>query len=842
MYDSLYSFYVGYPISEENFVFSVSKTRLQLLEENTIKINDVLPNDDVYTSFDSTHYNIFATSYSNYDIGIDGNSATKIIINSNKSNSVNLRYGFNSHQSSDTDSLGAYGNVTNWSMNSDQLDQFKNLININRYVYEFNAPFSNYKNRVVSSLGNEFKNMTIDPSFITDINRKLIFTSLQIEFGYCDSSRNGYITSMDVPLSKIIEWSKSNDRIYDYNGQNIFVVTVKIKNYFKIGDGYTVNLTRHNNINNENIQNYACANVIFPFIETYIENKLIHHNAPMGCLFNWTVSGNNINALYKGNGASHNNSFYGNWYEIVKATTANSITSISTLTTSDDISGYSSGIYLYGSENLELIFEQTSVYNKTGSVELNGNYTIACHQFGEYDFGWYISITHITSVSEIFATLSSMLIPFYISESVNNMPSKTYSTFIGVRLPNGNVDGTWEEYNWENPQTEQTFRPDDFEPLTPVPPKPVEPDTDKDGNDSGTISPAGKINIGATNGFVTYYALTSSQIRAIGKSLWGSSTPSEILKNFFFINNGDTNYELSYAEVLDYFISLKYFPFNIVAYADTQSTGEQGIRIGTGATLIDAGAVITTSVLTNPLAVLDGGTCTVPAYYKSFMDNEPVAVASLYVPFCGTTEVLLSAITDKPLTLIYYVDMVTGCCVALIQATSLDGVYPIAEMTGVMGFDMMLTGNNHNQQLSSIVSSLKHTALGSLGSIASAVGGAFTKNGRQVISGLANASTNVASAAIDMPQTAALHPMTSGTSSSLASLASYHTAFIQVKRKNSITPSNFGTTIGYIANQTSTIGSLRGFTQCVNPDLTGIAATTQEIEMIRDILTSGFYA
>lgn len=383
-----------------------------------------------------------------------------------------------------------------------------------------------------------------------------------------------------------------------------------------------------------------------------------------------------------------------------------------------------------------------------------------------------------------------------------------------------------------------------YTPVDPTPNDPLQPDTDKDGKDTGTVSPAGKVTLGATNGLVTYYVLTASQVRAIGKSLWGSTTPTELLKNFFLydISQSQTNYEISYSEILDYLVGLKYYPFNIGLYADTQDTRENGIRLGTGVTMIEGNPYMTTSILTNPIAVIDAGSCIVPSYYGSFMDSEPIAVASLYVPFCGTTDLLLSAITDKPLSLTYYVDMVTGCCVALVQAIGSDGVYPVAEMTGVLGFDMMLTGNNNNQQLSSIVSSLKHMALGSLGSIASAVGGAVAGSTRQVISGSMGAVGDLASTAINMPQTASLHPMTSGTSASLAALASYHTAFIQVKRKNSITPASYGSTVGYLSAQTATIGSLIGFTQVDNPDLTGIPATAQELDMIRDLLTSGFYA
>lgn len=861
--------YAGKPL------FTTTDTLPTLMESSWQK-NTIMENSNVYTTFNAKTYPLLCgATTSSFDLDYeleDGQSATDgvkhITIKRDTPYNVNLRYVYKEQ------TVGNNGSSMGFRWTGYEEKDYeilkKLLTNTNALSYpdlnvtrRWSSPYDANDNAIYLNGGN-YSLDSPNQTFITAINRENLFFQVSLTFGYINEN-NKIVRLSNVKYSDYKDWLKSDTTgfISLQGHDNCFCLEIAkllcVNNQNDIENGnhafvVTSYITKKNLVTGETSvidsggAGSNIGNSINILCEKYNQSSCYYYTAPMT-----SNSDTGLKVPYK-------RAYFLKSNFTMRA--ANGSTSDFTYQSVDafsyshtELPTFNKGFMTLPFEDIDVNPDEDEFYVNNPTYSEGNKYMIkgrnimcatitdsnqACNEVYFYKF--------CVSGKEIVANLSLLLIPFAFMDNASSQNRIDKNTsfdamFVGVRDEDGNVSGNFIPYVWGETEVEKEFRPDNFTPIDPIPPEPVEPDTDKDGNDSGTVSPAGKVTIGATNGFVTYYALSSSQIRAIGKSLWGNNNPTEILKNFFYFDFSETtNYELSYASILDYFVSLKYYPFHIPSYADTQATGEQGIRIGTGATLIDAGAVLTTTVITNPLAVIDGGTCTVPPYYSSFMDNEPIAVASLYVPFCGTTEVLLSAVTNKPLTLTYYVDMVTGCCVAVVQASSSDGVYPVAELTGVMGFDMMLTGNNHTQQLSSIVSSIRHTALSSVGSIASAVGGAVSKNPSQILAGIGSTASNIVSTAIDMPQTAALHPMTSGTSSSLASLASYHTAFIQIKRKNSITPVNYGSTVGYISNQTYTIGSLSGFTQCVNPNLTGIAATSDEIAMIRDILTSGFYA
>lgn len=468
---------------------------------------------------------------------------------------------------------------------------------------------------------------------------------------------------------------------------------------------------------------------------------------------------------------------------------------------------------------------------------------------------------HLYSGQEILAMFACLLIPFFMESNSQTidyeyLERNDVKFYLGIREEDGCVAGRYQEWKFKEDPVEEELRPDDFKPYEPQPepdPSPSNPpDSDRTKGDSGTIKPVGQTSIGASFAFCTHYVLEESQLTGIGKGLWGGVDPKDVLKNFWYFNSESTDYQMSYSEILDYLVSLKYFPFGVIQNNIVDTTGENGIRIGNGTTLIPDLSTfpMETFYLINSVMELDGGYVTIPHETGSYLDHEPCSVASVYVPFCGTAELKLSNVTGKELHLRYFVDLITGCCKAVITMNGEDGEFPVAQLDGVCGFEIMMTGNNQNQQLSAIMSAYRQTALGVGGNIMSAIAGGVTGGlvggaagaVAGTLGGLGGAVQEIANTAINMPQTASLHPMSVGTSSSFAQLCGYMEAFVQVTRVTTQTPSNYNNTVGYIQNQAKYIRDISGFTQCVNPDLNGIIATEQEKIMISNILESGFYA
>lgn len=271
----------------------------------------------------------------------------------------------------------------------------------------------------------------------------------------------------------------------------------------------------------------------------------------------------------------------------------------------------------------------------------------------------------------------------------------------------------------------------------PDPEEPEDPDTNPaDEADSGSIdyNSVGPV-IGGLSSFLTSYGLNASQINALGYDLWSkvisNNESDQMLANFYKVSNTQADYTLTLAEILDYFVSLKWFPFTIGTEAETITTGEKGIRVGTGATLISTNPNLAdTYTLSNPIVYLDGGELWLPYTYNSYMDFEPYTSVSIYVPYCGTQELQPSLVIGRKLKLTYCVDMLTGACTAIVMGQGQQGdseehlsnfQTPVAVLHGVIGFEIAMTGNTQNAQTRNALAARDNYVYGQFNSIASGV-------------------------------------------------------------------------------------------------------------------------
>lgn len=271
----------------------------------------------------------------------------------------------------------------------------------------------------------------------------------------------------------------------------------------------------------------------------------------------------------------------------------------------------------------------------------------------------------------------------------------------------------------------------------PDPEEPEDPDTNPaDEADSGSIdyNSIGPV-IGGLSSFLTSYGLNASQINALGYNLWSkvisNNESDQMLANFYKVSNTQADYTLTLAEILDYFVSLKWFPFTIRDKCETITTAEKGIRVGTGATLIGTNDNLdNTYTLSNPIVYLDGGELQLPYTYNSYMDFEPYTSVSIYVPYCGTQELQPSLVIGRKLKLTYCVDMLTGACTAIVmgqgqQSDSEEHLSnfqtPVAVLHGVVGFEIAMTGNTQNAQTRNALAARDNYVYGQFNTIASGV-------------------------------------------------------------------------------------------------------------------------
>ena len=344
-----------------------------------------------------------------------------------------------------------------------------------------------------------------------------------------------------------------------------------------------------------------------------------------------------------------------------------------------------------------------------------------------------------------------------VSCSFTTFPSVNQGGAYGTHVPTINVAGSNYNYNdiiqlltdWgndnklpEEPPIQTTDLPtwDEQEGEDPGPgptPEPEDPDTDpEDERDSGSIyyNSIGPV-IGGLSSFLTSYGLNASQINALGYNLWSkvisNADADQMLANFYKVNNTQADYTLTLAEILDYFVSLKWFPFSIRDKCETITTAEKGIRVGTGATLIGTNDNLdNTYTLSNPIVYLDGGELWLPYTYNSYMDFEPYTSVSIYVPYCGTQELQPSLVVGRKLNLTYCVDMLTGACTAIVMGRGQQGdtedhlsnfQTPVAVLHGVVGFEIAMTGNTQNAQTRNALTARDNYVYGQINTITSGI-------------------------------------------------------------------------------------------------------------------------
>lgn len=233
------------------------------------------------------------------------------------------------------------------------------------------------------------------------------------------------------------------------------------------------------------------------------------------------------------------------------------------------------------------------------------------------------------------------------------------------------------------------------------------------------------------------------------------------------------------------------------------------------------------------------GTIQIPAYNKDFTDISMLKI-HCYLPFIGWVELPASecvsryeytsvGIGARPKTLKfkYLVDFVDSTVRCIVSVNDTERWF----FDGMCGIDIPLTSDNHTQAVSNSIRSGISTAL----SIGSMVAGAVSENVAAVGAGLLGTIQNAPNIYPTYSYTA-----TSNGSGLITQSMNNH-IMIVIERPNVQRPSDFAKRVGRPCRLTMSLGGLKGFTQAVNPDLSGVPGTGNELELLKSMLESGIY-
>lgn len=433
----------------------------------------------------------------------------------------------------------------------------------------------------------------------------------------------------------------------------------------------------------------------------------------------------------------------------------------------------------------------------------------------------------------------------------------------------------WEEYA-EDPTKPQGIQENEFEEedapeYDPTPPTPPTPGTDiPDDENPEPLNPGEKGDEGnvekntsvpnAISAFTTSYIMTELEVSSFGNRLWTSvQNEPNAQRNFFTITDDTATYELTNSNIIDYLVSLKWYPFSITQYCNFSTWSAYLIGSGTYAY---TGAAY---VAEDAVGYIPGGSVNIPWSTNTFVDLEPYTSVSFYIPFCGTIDVPASKVRGRRVTLDYYVDYITGGCTAYLTVPTANGSFPVASINGTLGFDMLVTGNNaqviaarayqqNNERRLREIEGLGGAivdALGGLVSSAQSGGGSKSGSSRDYgsVGGITSIAKSIGSAAFSEIQgklsqgtIQGTSPLTLGSASTLSGLG-YIKPFAAVTSRVFFNNGTGYDKVGYISNKPLAISSIKDgvFFNCINPELKNIGATNSELAQITSMLSSGVY-
>lgn len=405
---------------------------------------------------------------------------------------------------------------------------------------------------------------------------------------------------------------------------------------------------------------------------------------------------------------------------------------------------------------------------------------------------------------------------------------------------------------WQYPYTDiavNRFTEDDIPEYTPPSPEP-----DEESLASGEWLVNGTLPAGSADGFVTMYVLNESQLQNFGADLWAKFFDSGFWESL--VVAATETFSLDTSAILQYIVSLKFYPLNIPTLANYVSGVPGTIFVGRGLVGID----VSNSTIGKLSHYTAGYTITskvIEPHFNDFRDYEPCTRIILYVPFCGVVELTPSQVVGGKVKLDYSFDFSTGACTAAVSITNKENLtYCVCTLNGNIGANVQLSASNLTQALQKginmTINTVKNigtavisagTAMGeasAYGEVGYESGGASpaATEGKILQAGLQSHANNLASITGLEALPAPSFGQSSGFSSFLVT-----TPMIQRTYHYYELPSNYAHVYGYACNKTVTLSTLenKGFTVCKNVDLSGIPATQDELNAIESLLTSGVY-
>lgn len=231
---------------------------------------------------------------------------------------------------------------------------------------------------------------------------------------------------------------------------------------------------------------------------------------------------------------------------------------------------------------------------------------------------------------------------------------------------------------------------------------------------------------------------------------------------------------------------------------------------------------------------VDCGTLNIHEFWGSYLDYSPYTkTTSLYLPYIGTVSIDIDLIMAKSIQVVYYVDILSGICVAFILV---DGSVKF-HYQGQCSTQVPITNADYSSTISA--------GIGLIGNASQVVGSAVTGAGA---GGIGGAVAGAVSGAISQAPAVASNVMgakpdirSGGAIGSSAGILSVQRPYLIIERPKQSVPAFQNHFTGYPSNVTAKVSDLTGYTEFETINLDGIALTDAEKAELDNILKGGVY-
>lgn len=313
---------------------------------------------------------------------------------------------------------------------------------------------------------------------------------------------------------------------------------------------------------------------------------------------------------------------------------------------------------------------------------------------------------------------------------------------------------------------------------------------------------------GTSNGLITAWNLSPSQLAALAKKLW-SPDSLEVLKQYF------TN-------PMGAILSL-----SIIPVAPKTSSGV--IHLG------GYNTEITANKLGTDYVNFDCGSIPINRYYGSYLDYSPFTKISCYLPYIGEVDIDPDQVMQKTLRIKYHINCITGEAVALLLA---DGSV-FANYSGNCAKQMPICQSDFSSIVSASVQLC--STLITAGATAG-IGGVPEKSLFGATTEATKASESLVKANSSLLGSVMSAKMNYRHSSQLGTGAGQlapQAPFLTIIRPNLDLADNYKAYTGYPCNKNLDLSSLHGFTVAEACNLSVPSASLEEISEIKELLLKG---